>query len=123
MSTDLKKQIQSYLEVLQRIQYFRGLGSELTPYHLEVSRQKTHDEIVSSLMTYLPENIDRDEVRWLSKDIFNNLDKVCEKYSTANEWMLNDNVDIVHMTDYIWKFLTCRKTLMYLEGKDIILFE
>lgn len=119
---NLKNNIREYLETLKRIQEFRDMGCDLTPYHLEVSRQKKHSDIIDSIMGYLPEGTDRDEIRWLSKDIFYNLDKVCEVYSTANEWMLKDDVDVLHMTDYLNKFLVCRKTLMYLEGKDIILF-
>ena len=113
---DLKETLLHYLYILSAIQESREI-CDRTPYNLETQRQNLHDYIVMSLVDRLPEGIDNTDVYMRSKKILSNLDKVNAVYSTANEWMLKSDEDINHMTNDLFKFLTSRETLLYLEGR------
>lgn len=113
---DLKETLLRYLYILSSIQESRDI-CDRTPYNLETQRQNLHDYIVMALVDRLPEGIDNIEVYMRSKEILSNLDKVNAIYSSANEWMLKTNEDINHMANDLYKFLTSRETLLYLEGK------
>ena len=113
---DLKETLLRYLYILSSIQESRDI-CDRTPYNLETQRQNLHDYIVMALVDRLPEGIDNIEVYMRSKEILSNLDKVNAIYSSANEWMLKTDEDINHMANDLYKFLTSRTTLLYLEGK------
>ena len=113
---DLKETLLRYLYILSSIQESRDI-CDRTPYNLETQRQNLHDYIVMALVDRLPEGIDNIEVYMRSKEILSNLDKVNAIYSSANEWMLKTDEDINHMANDLYKFLTSRETLLYLEGK------
>ena len=113
---DLKETLLRYLYILSSIQESRDI-CDRTPYNLETQRQNLHDYIVMALVDRLPEGIDNIEVYMRSKEILSNLDKVNVIYSSANEWMLKTDEDINHMANDLYKFLTSRETLLYLEGK------
>ena len=113
---DLKETLLHYLYILSSIQESRDI-CDRTPYNLETQRQNLHDYIVMALVDRLPEGIDNIEVYMRSKEILSNLDKVNAIYSSANEWMLKTDEDINHMVNDLYKFLTSRETLLYLEGK------
>ena len=113
---DLKETLLHYLYILSSIQESRDI-CDRTPYNLETQRQNLHDYIVMALVDRLPEGIDNIEVYMRSKEILSNLDKVNVIYSSANEWMLKTDEDINHMANDLYKFLTSRETLLYLEGK------
>lgn len=113
---DLKETLLHYLYILSAIQESREI-CDRTPYSLETQRQNLHDYIVMALVDRLPEGIDKTDVYMRSKEILSNLDKVNAVYSTANEWMLKSDEDINHMTNDLYKFLTSREVLLYLEGK------
>ena len=113
---DLKETLLRYLYILSSIQESRDI-CDRTPYNLETQRQNLHDYIVMALVDRLPEDIDNIDVYMRSKEILSNLDKVNAIYSSANEWMLKTDEDINHMANDLYKFLTSRATLLYLEGK------
>ena len=113
---DFKETLLHYLYILSAIQESREI-CDRTPYSLETQRQNLHDYIVMALVDRLPESIDKTDVYMRSKEILSNLDKVNAVYSTANEWMLKSDEDINHMTNDLYKFLTSREVLLYLEGK------
>ena len=113
---DLKETLLHYLYILSAIQESREI-CDRTPYSLETQRQNLHDYIVMALVDRLPEGADKTDVYMRSKKILSNLDKVNAVYSTANEWLLKSDEDINHMTNDLFKFLTSRVTLLYLEGK------
>ena len=113
---DLKETLLRYLYILSAIQESREI-CDRTPYNLETQRQNLHDYIVMALVDRLPKGIDNTDVYMRSKKILSNLDKVNAVYSTANEWLLKSDEDINHMANDLFKFLTSREILLYLEGK------
>lgn len=115
---DLKEEITRYLYTLQAIQNWRRDIDAFTPYCLESSRSNIHERIVACLMDRLSGlDVEYSNIYYRSKEIFSNLDKVNAIYSTANEWMLETDEDVNHMTNDLYKFLTSRETLLYLEGQ------
>lgn len=115
---DLKETLIHYLYTLQAIQNWQSETVALTPYALETQRCNLHEYIVLSLIDRLNGgDIEYVDVYRRSKEIFSNLDKVNAIYSTADEWLLETDEDVNHMANDLYKFLTSRETLMYLEGK------
>ncbi len=114
----MEQAIYNYLANLKAIQdYQADTGDISTPYALEMRRQALHEELVS---TYTSLCLNGDlvsvfDVYDKSKVIFGNLDKICEIYSLAKEWMLKDESDVRFMAKYLDKFLSSSEVKNYFE--------
>lgn len=117
MRDKLLELIEEYLFTLKDIENTIEDNGGLTMYTFEVSRQELHNEIVDEFMTWLPEGIDRNIVYNRSKEIFNNLDKVCKVYSSAEEWKSDDYFDVKDMAKYVRNYLTLSVVRQYLSGR------
>lgn len=114
----MEQAIYNYLANLKAIQdYQADTGDISTPYALEMRRQALHEELVS---TYTALCLDDDlvsvfDVYDKSKIVFGNLDKICEIYSSCEEWKLKDNSDVRTMAKYLDKFLSSSEVKNYFE--------
>ena len=109
----LKAVIKDYVETLKNIQ---ELGEIKTPYALDELRNTLHKQILDLLSCYADFK-DFTDVYIRSKTIFENLDLICEIFSTCEEWKLKSAGDVSAMSRYLWTYLTTSETLMYLEGR------
>lgn len=114
----MEQVIYNYLANLKAIQDYQADTWDIsTPYALEMRRQALHEELVS---TYTSLCLNDDlvsvfDVYDKSKVIFGNLDKICEIYSLAKEWMLKDESDVRFMAKYIDKYLSSSEVKNYFE--------
>ena len=113
----LRDIINDYMETLKNIQ---ELGENKTPYEtpyaLDEMRNKLHRQILCSLSN-LADFKDFSDAYIRSKTIKENLDAICEIFSSCEEWKLESDGDVSAMTTYMWHYLTASETLMYLEGR------
>ena len=79
-------------------------------------RNKLHRQILCTLSS-LADFKDFSDAYIRSKTIFENLDVICEIFSSCDEWKLESDGDVSAMTTYLWHYLIATETLMYLEGK------
>ena len=109
----LRDRIKGYMETLKNIQ---ELGENKTPYALDEMRNKLHRQILCTL-SKLADFKDFSDAYIRSKTIFENLDVICEIFSSCEEWKLESDGDVSAMTTYLWHYLAASETLMYLEGR------
>ncbi|MBO6130933.1 MAG: hypothetical protein J6P28_03095 [Treponema sp.] len=109
----LKAVIKDYVETLKNIQEVGGIK---TPYALDEMRNKLHRQILCNL-SKLADFKDFSDAYIRSKTIFENLDLICEIFSTCEEWKLKSAGDVSAMSRYLLTYLTTSETLMYLEGR------
>ena len=109
----LRDIIKDYIQTLKNIQ---ELGENKTPYALDEMRNKLHRQILCTLSSFADFK-DFSDVYIRSKTIFENLDAICEIFSSCEEWKLELDGDVSAMTTYLWHYLIAPETLMYLEGK------
>ena len=108
----------NYLANLKAIQDYHADTDDIsTPYALEMRRQDLHVELVSTYTALCLNDdlVDAVDVYAKSKIIFANLDKICEIYSSCDEWKLKDNSDVRTMAKYLDKFLSSSEVKNYFE--------
>ena len=111
----MQKLLKEYLEIIKNIQECNEGG--FIVYSLNQERIRLHRKI----MDYLGLQNESEYLRL--KEVFANMDKICEIYSTCEEWKLKDETDIKHMSRYLRIFLTSAEGRFYLEGKTVPLLE
>ena len=105
-----------YLEVIKNIQDCNNSGLPVV-YTLNQERIKLHRKI----MDYMGLKNEYEYLRL--KDVFGNMDKICEIYSQCEEWKLKNESDVKVMSQYLEKFLTSAEGRFFLEGKTVPLLD
>lgn len=82
-----------------------------TLYSLNQKRIELHNKIIEAL------GISQFGGYLRLKLFTDNLDKVCELYSTAEEWKLKTDYDVRWMAKYLERLLSSTEARLYLEGK------
>ena len=98
--------LKDYLYVIKAMQ---DCGGNL--YSLNQRRIELHGKIVEAL------GISQFEGYLRLKLFTDNLDKVCELYSAAEEWKLKTDYDVKWMAKYLERLLSSTEARLYLEGK------
>lgn len=105
--------IYQYLECIKNMQGLSWSESTLV-LPKDISRAYFHEQMCRKIFGF-----DRDEYqnRYIRfKNITNNLDKVCEIYSDAEEWKLKNKHDLSMMAKYLTNFLLKAEVKMYIDG-------
>ena len=102
----MKELLEQYLYVIKAMQ---DCGATL--YSFNQKRIELHTKIVETL------GISQFEGYLRLKLFTDNLDKVCELYSTAEEWKLQSDRDVEFMAKYLERLLSSTEARLYLEGK------
>ena len=108
--------LKEYLETIKSIQEYEG-NDGFALYSLNQERVRLHRKI----MNYLNLKNESEYIRL--KEVFANMDKVCEIYSECEEWKLKDFRDIKMMAQDLERFLTSAECRLFLEGKATFLLE
>ena len=108
--------LKEYLEIIKNVQDYEGEGG-FPIYSLNQERIRLHRKI----MDYLGLKNESEYLRL--KDIFANIDKICEIYSECEEWKLKNENDIKRMAQYLEIFITSQECYWYLKGKSVPLLE
>lgn len=105
----MKELIKKYLETIKNIQECNEVG--LIPYELNSERVRLHRKIADYLGL-------KNEAEYLRlREIFSNMDLICNIYSDCEEWELRDSTDVVLMTNNLYWFLSSSEARLFIEGK------
>lgn len=105
----MKELIKEYLETIKNIQECNEVG--LVPYELNSKRIKLHRKIAD----YLDLKNESEYLRL--KEIFSNMDLICNIYSECEEWKLMDSTDVALMTNNLFWFLSSSEARLFIDGK------
>jgi 3-methyladenine DNA glycosylase Tag len=105
--------IYEYLECIKNMQGLSWSESVLV-LPKDINRAYFHEQMCQKIFGF---DKDQHQHRYLRfKGITDNLNKVCNIYSDANEWKLESKHDLSMMTKYLSDFLSKTEVKMYIDG-------
>lgn len=104
----MKELIKEYLETIKNIQECNEV--DLISYELNSERIRLHRKIADYLGL-------KNEFEYLKlKEIFANMDLICNLYSECEEWKLENHTDVVLMANDLYRFLTSAEARLFIQG-------
>lgn len=107
----MMKLLKEYLRTIKNIQECQELGvNPYGLYELNNQRIRLHRKIADYFGI-------KNEAEYLKlREIFSNMDLICDLYSKCEEWKLKDNTDIALMADNLNRFLGSAEARMFIQG-------